>query len=46
MVQENHLEEIELSAGITKAVNIVTVNDEFHPTQDKKRNKGTGVGVS
>ena len=45
-VQENRLEEIELSAGITKAMNIVTVKDESHPTQEEKISKGTGVGVS
>ena len=45
-VRENRLEEMILSAGITKAMNIVTVNDESHPTQEEKRNEGTGVGAS
>ena len=45
-VQENHLEEIRLSAGITRAMNIVTVNDESHPTQEGKISKETGVGAS
>ena len=35
-----------LSAGITKVMNIVTVNDESHPTQEEKKSKGTGVGAS
>ena len=46
VVQENHLEEMIPSTGITKAMNIVTVNDESHPTQEEKKSKGTGVGVS
>ena len=46
VVRENHLEEIKLSTGITKAMNIVRVNDESHPTQEGKISKGTGVGVS
>ena len=45
-VRENRLEEIKLSAGITRAMSIVTVNDESHPTQEGKSSKGTGVGVS
>ena len=45
-VQENCLRKVKLSTGITKAMNIVTVKDESHPTQDKKRSKGTGVGAS
>ena len=45
-VQENRLEEIKLSAGITRAMNIVMVNDESHPTQEGKISKGTGVGAS
>ena len=44
-VQENRLEEIKLSAGITKAMNIVMVNDESHSTQEGKISKGTGVGA-
>ena len=45
-VRENRLEEIDLSVGITKVMNIVTVNDESHPTQEGKISKGTGVGAS
>ena len=45
-MQENRLEEIKLSVGITKARNIVTINDKSHSTQEEKRNKGTGVGAS
>ena len=45
-VRENCLEEIDLSAGITKAMNIVMVKDESHPTQEGKISKGTGVGAS
>ena len=45
-VRENCLEEIKLSTGITKAMNIVTVKDESHPTQEGKISKGTGVGAS
>ena len=45
-VRENRLEEIELSAGITRAMNIVTINDESHPTQEGKSSKRTGVGAS
>ena len=41
-VQENHLVEIVLSARITKAMNMMTVKDESHPTQEGKRSKGTG----
>ena len=46
VVRENRLEEIKLSAGITRAMNIVTVKDESHPTQEGKISKGTGVGAS
>ena len=46
VVQENRLEEIKLSMGITRAMNIVTINDESHPTQEGKSSKGTGVGAS
>ena len=46
MVQENCLEEISLSVGITKAMNIVMINDESYPTQESKSSKGTGVGAS
>ena len=45
-VQENCLEEISLSAGITRVMNIVTIKDESHPTQEGKISKGTGVGAS
>ena len=45
-VWENRLEEIKLSTGITRAMSIVTVNDESHPTQEGKSSKGTGVGAS
>ena len=45
-IQENRLEEIKLSVGITKVMNIVLINDESHPTQEGKRSKGTGVGAS
>ena len=45
-IQENCLEKIMLSMGITKAKNIVMINDESHPTQEGKRSKGTGVGAS
>ena len=45
-VRENCLEEIKLSAGITKAMNIVMVKDESYPTQEGKISKGTGVGAS
>ena len=45
-VRENCLVEIILSARITKAMNMMTVKDESHPTQEGKRSKGTGVGAS
>ena len=45
-VRENHLVEIILSARITKVMNMMTVKDESHPTQEGKRSKGTGVGAS
>ena len=45
-VRENRLMEIILSARITKAMNITSVKDESHPTQEGKRSKGTGVGAS
>ena len=45
-VRENHLEEIKLSVGITRAMNIVMIKDESHPTQEGKISKGTGVGAS
>ena len=45
-VRENRLEEIKLSVGITRAMNIVTVKDESHPTQEGKISKGIGVGAS
>ena len=44
VVQENHLEEIELSVGITRVMNIVTINDKSHPTQEGNSSKGTGAG--
>ena len=44
-VRENRLEEIKLSTGITRVMNIVTIKDESHPTQEGKISKGTGVGV-
>ena len=45
-VRENCLEEIDLSAGITKVMNIVMTNKESYPTQDGKSRRGTGVGAS
>ena len=45
-VRENRLMEIILSTRITKAMNITTVKDESHPTQEGKKSKGTGVGAS
>ena len=45
-IRENHLEEIILSAGITKAMNKTMVKMRSHPTQEGKRSKGTGVGAS
>ena len=45
-VRENSLEERSLSMGITKARNIVMINDESYPTQEGKSKRGTGVGAS
>ena len=38
--------EIILSTRITKAMNMTTVKDRSHPTQEGKRSRGTGVGAS
>ena len=35
-VQENCLEEIRLSTGITKAMNIALINKRSYPTQEEK----------
>ena len=45
-VQENCLEEISLSAGITKAMNKTTIKDRSYPTQEGKNRRRTGVGAS
>ena len=45
-VRENCLEEIVLSVGITKAMKKTTIKMRSHPTQEGKRNKGTGVRAS
>ena len=34
-----------LSAGIIKAMSKTTIKMRTHPTQDRKRSKGTGVGM-
>ena len=44
-VRENCLEEIRLSVGITKAMNIASINKRSYPTQEEKSKTGTGVGV-
>ena len=45
-VRENCLEEIRLSTGITKVMNIAPINKRSYPTQEEKSKTGTGVGVS
>ena len=45
-VRENYLVEIDLSTGITEAMNKTMIKDRSYPTQELKSNKGTGVGAS